>query len=189
MQAGVLTKFVGGDVGVWQVEAQRAIIGPALPPVSRLHVESGPVWPAGAWSLAGVGSHLRYTTRHDHTMLQQRQEGLGRPHARCASLIPIRKSAEWWALAQDERDAVMRRARHTPIGADYLPAVARKLYHSRDLGESFDFLTWFEFAEADAPRFDALLAELRETEEWRYVEHEVELRLVRTSAPAPLDAA
>ena len=32
-----------------------------------------------------------------------------------------------------------------PVGLDYLPGVARKLYHSRDLGEEFDFLTWFEF--------------------------------------------
>ena len=97
-------------------------------------------------------------------------------------LIPIRKSAAWWALAQDERRAVFEeRSGHNAIGMDYLPAVARKLYHSRDLGEPFDFLTWFEFAESDTAAFDDLLARLRATEEWRYVEAESEVRLVRAS--------
>ena len=62
---------------------------------------------------------------------------------------------------------------------DYLPAVARKLYHSRDLGEPFDFLTWFEFAEESADEFETLLTRLRATEEWRYVEREVDVRLRR----------
>ncbi len=31
----------------------------------------------------------------------------------------------------------------------YLLAVARRLYHCRDLGEPFDFLTWFEYAPQD----------------------------------------
>jgi hypothetical protein len=57
--------------------------------------------------------------------------------------------------------------------------VARKLHHSRDLGEPFDFLTWFEFSPRDEAAFDALLARLRSTEEWRYVEREVEVRLER----------
>jgi hypothetical protein len=61
--------------------------------------------------------------------------------------------------------------------------VARRLHHCRDLGdaEPFDFLTWFEFAPADGIAFDELLRRLRETEEWRYVEREVELRLRRAS--------
>ena len=67
------------------------------------------------------------------------------------------------------------------IGVEALPAVARRLYHSRDLGEDFDFLTWFEFAPDDAPVFDRLLLALRATEEWRYVDREVELRLVPAS--------
>lgn len=52
--------------------------------------------------------------------------------------------------------------------------MARRLHHCRDLGSSepFDFLTWFDFAPADEPRFDELLAALRDTEERRYVERE-----------------
>jgi hypothetical protein len=60
---------------------------------------------------------------------------------------------------------------------EYLPAVARRLHHSRELGEPFDFLTWFEYAPEHEAQFDAMLARLRATVEWRYVDREVELRL------------
>lgn len=65
-------------------------------------------------------------------------------------------------------------------GLKYLPAVARRLHHCRDLGEGepFDFLTWFEYAPSDAAAFEALVAELRATEEWAYVEREVDIRVV-----------
>src|SRR2546428_7160638 len=39
---------------------------------------------------------------------------------------------------------------YTTLFRSYLPAIARRLYHCRDLGEPFDFLTWFEYAPADA---------------------------------------
>ena len=48
-----------------------------------------------------------------------------------------------------------------------------------DLGEPFDFLTWFEYAPAHADTFEELVGRLRETEEWSYVEHEVAVRLAR----------
>lgn len=132
------------------------------------------------WRLRGVSSNLRYAERAEVARLQAVQPVLGRREARCAALIPIRKSAAWWALAQDERRAIFERdSRHTQIGLDYLPAIARKLHHSRDLGEPFDFLTWFEFAPEHAPAFDELLQRLRDTEEWRYVEREVDIRLYR----------
>jgi hypothetical protein len=57
--------------------------------------------------------------------------------------------------------------------------VARQLYHCRDLGEGFDFLTWFEYAPEHAGQFDELAAMLRATEEWNYVEREVDIRVVR----------
>ena len=38
-----------------------------------------------------------------------------------------------------------------------LPRVARRLHHGRDLGEPFDFLTWCEYAPADAPGFEELV--------------------------------
>jgi hypothetical protein len=57
--------------------------------------------------------------------------------------------------------------------------VARRLHHSRDLGEPFDFLTWFEFAPSDEAQFDELIAMLRATEEWAYIDREIDIRLER----------
>ena len=61
-----------------------------------------------------------------------------------------------------------------------LPQVARRLHHCRDLSESepFDFLTWFEYAPAHQQMFDDMLADLRASEEWHYVDREVEIRVV-----------
>lgn len=59
--------------------------------------------------------------------------------------------------------------------------MARRLHHSRDLGEPFDFLTWFEYAPQHTAAFEELVSELRATEEWKFVEREVDIRLVRGS--------
>jgi chlorite dismutase len=127
-----------------------------------------------------VTSNARYTTEAERIELTTRQPGLGRPEAGRAALIPIRKSEAWWDLAQDDRRAIFEeRSRHIETGLMYLPAVARRLYHCRDLGEPFDFLTWFEYAPADAAGFEELVRKLRETEEWSYVQREVDIRLTR----------
>lgn len=127
-----------------------------------------------------MASNLRYTNEGERKALASIQPGLGRAEARCAALIPIRKTAAWWLLAQDERRAIIEeQSRHIAIGMAYLPAVARKLFHARDLGEPFDFLTWFEFAPGDSAGFDSLLTALRASPEWDYVDREVEIRLER----------
>lgn len=83
----------------------------------------------------------------------------------------------WWELPQDERRAIFEEtSHHTAIGMEFLPAVARRLYHCRDIGEPFD-LTWFEYAPEHASAFDELLNRLRVTREWDFVEREVEIRL------------
>jgi len=179
-----LFTFVGGDAGPWEVVSQQGIVGDALPTVGRLRIVTGesPAEETG-WRLRGMTSHDRYVTRDEKTRLTAVSPDLGRAEASAAALIPIRKSAAWWALTQDERRSIFEEtSAHIRIGLDYLPAVARRLHHCRDLGdaEPFDFLTWFEFAPADAVAFDELLHRLRETEEWRFVEREVELRLRRT---------
>jgi hypothetical protein len=58
--------------------------------------------------------------------------------------------------------------------------VARRLHHCRDLGETepFDFLTWFEYAPKDETAFNKLLAELRRSPEWAYVDREIDCRLL-----------
>ncbi len=62
---------------------------------------------------------------------------------------------------------------------EYLPAVGRRLHHSRELGEPFDFLTWFEYAPEHAEAFEEMISRLRKTTEWLYVEREVDIRLSR----------
>src|SRR5262249_36835869 len=151
----------------------------------RLRVVPGlsPDEQVGGWNLRGVTSHERYATRDEKSQLVVRQPEIGRPEATAAAFIPIRKSAAWWALTQDERRAVFEESSaHIRIGLDFLPAVARRLHHCRDLAEDspFDFLTWFEFAPGDGVAFDDLLRRLRDTPEWRFVEREVELRLRKT---------
>jgi chlorite dismutase len=175
--------FIAGASGLWRMEEVRAITGAVLEAAPRLDIinSASATAPADArWMLRGVTSHQRYTTRDEATALSAIQEGLGRPRATCAALIPITKSPAWWALSQDERRAIFEdRSAHTATGLRYLPAIARRLHHCRDLGEPFDFLTWFEFAPADTAAFDDLLGALRATEEWRYVDREVDIRLVR----------
>jgi chlorite dismutase len=174
--------FAGGDEGAWCVRSVEAVTGPSLPKVERLAVlENTRTRPPGAtWSLVGVVGHERYVEAREHVELAARSPALGRSEATRAALILVRKSDAWWALSQDHRRAILEeRSRHISIGLDYVPAVARRLHHSRDLGESFDFLTWFEFAPADEPAFDELVAMLRATEEWRFVEREVDIRLER----------
>lgn len=161
------------------------IAGDPLPPASRLAVIDGaidPARPGAAWSLRGITSNERYVTAQEKAQLVAKQEGLGRPETTCAALIPIRKTAQWWSLPQDERRRIFEeRSHHTAIGLTYLPAIARRLHHCRDLGtpEPFDFLTWFEYAPSDADAFDDLVAELRASEEWGYVDREVDIRLTR----------
>lgn len=180
MTSPLTVSFTAGDSGLWRIISCEAVAGPALPPAPFLAVSAGTTSPDGVWTLTGTTSNTRYATRAESTALAARQQGLGRPQATRAALIPIRKSAAWWALAQDERRAIFEeRSRHTAIGMDYLPQVARRLHHCRDLGGPFDFLTWFEYAPADASAFEVMVSRLRATEEWRFVEAEVDLRLRR----------
>ena len=180
-----LFAFAGGDAGAWRVEAMRTIAGESLPKVDKIElIDGGGPSVAATWCLRGITSNERYVTREEKTSLVAKQEGLGRAQATCAAMIPLRKNAEWWALTQDERRQIFEaQSAHIQIGMRYLPAVARRLHHCRDLGpdEPFDFITWFEFAPEATAAFDALLAALRATPEWRYIDREVDIRMVRVA--------
>lgn len=174
--------FSGGAVGAWSVVRLASVRGPSLTPVARIDKGAAPA--AGAsWILSGVTSNLRYTNSTEKRVLDATPSVLGRPAATRAALIPITKSAAWWALAQDQRRAVLEeQSRHIAIGSEYLSAVSRQLVHCRDQpGAVFDFLTWFEFAPADEARFDELLGKLRASPEWQFVEREVEFRLEKAA--------
>ncbi len=180
-----LFSFIGGDAGLWRVAKMEAVAGERLPAASRLTIAAGPEVPAGshaAWVLRGITSNERYVVREEKNQIVAKLLELGRPEASCAALIPIRKNATWWALTQDERLSIFKeQSHHTQIGLEHFPGLARRLHHCRDLSESepFDFLTWFEYAPTDEATFNKLLAALRATEEWKYVEREVDIRFVR----------
>lgn len=183
-----LYKFVGRDIGAWSVTHSSVIVGPAFPNVTAIDIVSGDDGSnlAGVeWVLQGVTSNERYVTRSEKKTLVNRQETIGRPDSNNAALIPIRKTAEWWALSQDERREIFEASsKHIAVGLDYLPAIARRLHHCRDLGtaEPFDFLTYFEFKEADEGAFDELVSKLRASEEWKFVDREVDIRMTRCGA-------
>jgi chlorite dismutase len=183
MPAPLLVTFSAGDAGPWRIHHMANVIGEGLPAAARLSVAEGqppPVPDHAAWRLLGTTSNLRYTHRSEVLDLTAIQEGLGRRQATRAALIPIRKNETWWSLAQDERRAIMEEdSHHIAVGMRYLPAVARRLHHCRDLGGPFDFLTWFEYAPQDADSFEEMVRALRGTAEWKYVDREVDIRLTR----------
>lgn len=180
-----LFSFVAGSAGTWSIEDMHSVVGEPLAAASRLSIIADPLAqpPQGAsWFLRGITSNERYVAREEKAALVSRQEGLGRETSTRAAFIPIRKNAAWWALAQDERREIFEaQSRHIAIGLKYLPAVARRLHHCRDLGlhEPFDFLTWFEYAPSDSAAFEELVRALRASPEWEYVDREVDIRLVR----------
>ena len=186
----VQVTFIGGDVGQWTVDRIVAVASRRLDPAARVavyegDVKAGSAAPTSAWVLRGTTGPDNYATSGERSALDAIAAPLGRPSATTAVLIPIRKTAAWWDLTQEERRAIFEeRSHHMARSLPYLPRIARRLHHSRQLGEPFDFLTWFEFAPADSSAFDELLGVLRSTEEWTYVEREVEIRLTRRSEPA-----
>src|SRR5215813_9691488 len=185
-----LVRFVGGNTGMWRVLAVRLVQGDGLPQAERVAVcrgdEPSPLEPQ--WTLSGVISNIRYVERPEQQELTLKQAPLSRSEATRAALIPIRKTAAWWNLTQEERRNVFEnKSHHIAEGIRYLPSVARQLYHSRDIGEPFDFLTRFEYAPQHSEAFEELVRTLRNTEEWRYVgprdRHSSDTRL----KPGPVD--
>jgi hypothetical protein len=181
--APLVVTFAGGSRGDWRVERIVPVRGASLPSADRLHVVEGDqpgASTSAVWSLRGVTSNLHYTSEGERLALLAAQPPLGRAGATKAALIPVRKSDRWWGLAQDERRAIFEeRSHHINTGLRYLPAVARRLHHCRELGEPFDFLTWFEYAPEDERGFEQLVDQLRRTEEWTYVDREVDVRLAK----------
>lgn len=176
--------FLGGSKGSWRVESITTIVGDPIPKVSHVDIVQGNVQSGNSegWIIRGVTSNERYTKREEKDQLVAKQASLGRPQANLSALIPIRKNAKWWALTQDERRAILEeRSKHITIGLKYLPEIARRLHHCRDLegGQPFDFLTLFDYSQENQAKFNDMLAELRETEEWKFVDREVDIRLVR----------
>jgi chlorite dismutase len=172
--------FSGGSTGRWSIRSITPVRGACVPPAVRLDVSdaTAAMLRPALWRFRGVSSHLHYTTRAEADALAGSSAPANRPDATFAALIPIKKSAAWWALAQDERREILAEgSRHVAIGMEYSAAITRALFHGRAICDQFDFVTWFEYPPEDEPRFEELVGRLRATPEWTYVEREIDLRL------------
>ena len=179
-----LTTFVGGYAGSLVVLSHSTLAGPPITRVARVEMLTGPVQerpPTATWTLCGIATNDRYTTRPEKDALLRQQAHIGRTEATQAALILLKKRDDWWALTQDERRTILEEdSHHIAIGLRYLPAVARKLLHCRDLGGGapFDFLGFLDFAPVHISAFEDMLGELRTTKEWSFMEREVDVRLM-----------
>ncbi len=78
-------------------------------------------------------------------------------------VIPIRKTADWWALDQEKRAAMMKE--HTEASLPYHKTVKRKLYHSTGL-DDMDFITYFETSKMED--FHSLILSLEKVKEFQF---------------------
>lgn len=101
-------------------------------------------------------------------------------------VTPMNKTAAWWAMPWIQRESFflprydaddrMTVPGHTLASADAVPTVVRRLVHAPErYGQSgrYDFVGYFEFADAHADVFTRVMANLRDraqNPEWKYVE-------------------
>jgi len=133
----------------------------------------------------GVTRQLNYTDAKTLERLKEnaptRGNGRDQPNA---VVFPLSKSAKWWGMTQEKRTAYFFKKPdrsgeshlgHNEIGFLYIQKIFRKLYHSRFVNAGQDFVTYFEYADADSEAFNKLLNGLRnETRnpEWKFVNEE-----------------
>lgn len=137
----------------------------------------------------GVTQHLHYTGKEDKEKLTvESRLPVTASAETTAVMIPIRKSAAWWALTQDQRQAFFHKTKtsagHTQVGLPFAGKIFRKLYHSRYTGTPlpYDFVTYFEFPTELTADFKQLLAQLRDPKtnpEWESVELEFEIWMTK----------
>lgn len=144
----------------------------------------------------GVTQELKYT---DHDTLQRlkdqapkRGDGEAQPNG---IVLPLSKTPEWWAMTLEKRQSYFfthpesfgnDHRGHNAIGFQYINRIFRKLYHSRFIDDRQDFVTYFEYADADADAFDKLLGGLRNPKvnpEWKFVEEKPMLHGRRVADP------
>ncbi|MCI0848870.1 MAG: hypothetical protein J4N86_10065 [Chloroflexi bacterium] len=102
-----------------------------------------------------------------------------------AAVTPMNKTDAWWQMdflhresfflpRYDENENMVVKG-HALASAMGVPNISRRLVHAPEgygLEGNYDFVGYFEFAEADAPVFREVMAGLRDTgqnPEWKYV--------------------
>ena len=154
-------------------------------------------------TLSGVQRPRSYTS---HAMTQYayaraQQPGPGSAHP-LGVVTPMNKNARWWSLDWMHRESFflprydanenMAVKGHALAADAGISCITRRLAHAPDgYGQdgSYDFVGYFEFAEADAATFSAVMAALRDTEqnpEWAYISEGPEWWGRRVGEPAEL---
>jgi len=109
---------------------------------------------------------------------------------RNAIIIPVRKTAEWWALDPIDRHAYFYPSRnghgdvrgHARAAEAGISLLYRKIYHHPDgpgIGGQYDFIAYFECADEHLGALDEVRRNLRNVDqnpEWKYVEEGHEWR-------------
>jgi len=136
--------------------------------------------------LSGVVRPMTYTGNAMHNFAYAhrvvQQSGTVMPNA---FLIPMSKTPGWWAKDWMERhtyflpryddDGRMVSEGHALASAAGIPCLLRRTYkHATEPApeDAYDFLTYFECADADVPTFRAVCAALRDpakNPEWKFV--------------------
>jgi hypothetical protein len=156
-------------VGDFCAEAARL-----LGPVGRLRVIGGVVRPR-TYTGAAMNNFA-----YAHAVVQQ--PGPAMPNA---FLLPMNKTAAWWAKDWMERhtyflpryddDGRMTSEGHALASAAGVPCLLRRTYKSTSEPApegAYDFVTYFECADPDVPTFHRVCAALRDVArnpEWRFV--------------------
>ena len=137
-------------------------------------------------TLAGVQRPRSYTsyamTQFAYTTALPPGSGMRFPWG---VVTPQNKTADWWAMHWMRRESFflpryndqgqMTAKGHALAAEAGIPCINRRLYHAPDgYGQqgSYDFVGYFEFAEADAPIFRTVMTGLRDVAqnpEWAYV--------------------
>jgi hypothetical protein len=141
---------------------------------TRLAVLQGVVRPRG---FTGEAMH-----NFAYAQQVQQQPGDAMPHV---FIVPMRKTAEWWAKSWMERHTYslpryddtgrMLHEGHALAAAAGIAHLMRRTYkHSTEPAPdgAYDFVTYFECADASVPQFFAVCAALRDVSrnpEWKFV--------------------
>jgi len=138
-------------------------------------------------TLAGVQRPRSYTS-YAMTQFAYAPAFTPKPGGQCplGVVLPQNKTAAWWAMDWMHRESFflprydaqenLIAQGHALAAAAGIPCITRRLVHAPDgYGREgqYDFIGYFEFAEAHAPTFRAVMAALRDVSqnpEWAYVQ-------------------
>jgi hypothetical protein len=175
------------DDGLLHADAVVHVAAPTAAPVEEFRGEATRLLGAAVTPLVlgGVVRPMTYTGNamhnfaYAHRVIQQ--PGTVMPNA---FLVPMSKTAAWWAKDWMERhtyflprydDGRMVSEGHALASAAGIPCLLRRTYkHPTEPApaDAYDFVTYFECADADVPTFHAVCAALRDVRknpEWAFV--------------------